>query len=81
MKKDENWDEFFMDDNTKELRQIFQGQSAMHDVIRDLNRKMDEIIGTDQFISGLYDVQTSINPAVRGRVLESSLYNLSLLPH
>jgi len=48
VKKDENWEEFFMDDTTKELRQIFQGQSSMNDVLRDLHRKMDEIIGRQE---------------------------------
>ena len=45
MKKDDDYDDFFMDSNSNELKQIFQGQSAINDVIRDLQRKMDEIIG------------------------------------
>merc|ERR1719422_2546082 len=33
----------FEDDNIRELKQIFQGQSQMNEVMRDLHRKMDEI--------------------------------------
>jgi len=46
--KEDDWDEFFEDDNTRELKQIFQGQSAMNEVLRDLHRKMDEIIGRQE---------------------------------
>merc|ERR1712106_1307949 len=45
---EDDWDEFFEDDNTRELKQIFQGQSAMNEVLRDLHRKMDEIIGRQE---------------------------------
>ncbi len=46
MKKEEDWEEFFEDDATRELKQIFQGQAALTDTVRELHRKMDEIIGT-----------------------------------
>ncbi len=46
MKKEEDWEEFFEDDATRELKQIFQGQAALTDIVRELHRKMDEIIGT-----------------------------------
>ncbi len=45
MKKEEEWEEFFEDDATRELKQIFQGQAAMAETVRELHRKMDEIIG------------------------------------
>ena len=45
MKKEEEWEEFFEDDATRELKQIFQGQAAMTETVRELHRKMDEIIG------------------------------------
>ncbi len=45
MKKEEDWEEFFEDDATRELKQIFQGQAALTDTVRELHRKMDEIIG------------------------------------
>lgn len=59
MQEDE-WEEFFEDDNTRELKQIFQGQSAMSDVLRDLHRKMDEIIGRqERSLSVLTAIQNS----------------------
>lgn len=41
----ENW---FETDSQRELRQIFQGQSSMFDVLRDLNRKIDEVVGRQE---------------------------------
>ena len=40
---DDDWDNWFSEQD-KELQQIFQGQSAMREVLTDLHRKMDEII-------------------------------------
>ena len=58
--KEEDWDDFFEDDNTRELKQIFQGQSAMNEVLRDLHRKMDEIIGRqERSLSVLTTIQNS----------------------
>lgn len=49
-----------MDSNSNELKQIFQGQSAINDVIRDLQRKMDEIIGRqERSLSMLTNIQNS----------------------
>ena len=45
MKKEEHRDDLFEDDATRELKQIFQGQAAMTETVRELHRKMDEIIG------------------------------------
>lgn len=42
----EDWDNWFQGD--KELEQIFQGQAAMREVLTDLHRKMDEIIGRQE---------------------------------
>merc|ERR1712117_433355 len=39
----DDWDNWFSEQD-KELQQIFQGQSAMREVLTDLHRKMDEII-------------------------------------
>jgi len=62
--KEDDWDDFFEDDNTRELKQIFQGQSAMNEVLRDLHRKMDEIIGRqERSLSVLTTIQ---NSGVRG---------------
>ena len=33
-----------MDESQKELQNIFQGQSAMKEILTDLHRKMDDII-------------------------------------
>ena len=40
---EQDWDNWFSEQD-KELQQIFQGQSAMREVLTDLHRKMDEII-------------------------------------
>lgn len=42
----DDWDNWFQGD--KELEQIFQGQAAMREVLTDLHRKMDEIIGRQE---------------------------------
>ena len=58
--KEDDWDDFFEDDNTREMKQIFQGQSAMNEVLRDLHRKMDEIIGRqERSLSVLTTIQNS----------------------
>merc|ERR550519_2684942 len=62
VKKDDEWDMdgFFEDDSTRELIKIFQGQSAMNEVLRDLHRKMDEIIGRqERSLSVLTTIQNS----------------------
>ncbi|CAH0599968.1 unnamed protein product [Chrysodeixis includens] len=43
--KDGEFDDWFESDGQRELRQIFQGQTQIHDVLRDLNKKVDEVIG------------------------------------
>ena len=42
----DDWDNWFQGD--KELEQIFQGQAAMREVLTDLHRKMDEIVGRQE---------------------------------
>jgi len=60
MKEDDEWDDLFEDENIRELKQIFQGQSAMNEVLRDLHRKMDEIIGRqERSLSVLTAIQNS----------------------
>merc|ERR1711872_109479 len=64
---EEDWDDFFEDDNTRELKQIFQGQSSMNQVLRDLHRKMDEIIGRqERSLSMLTGIQNSRGTAPGG---------------
>lgn len=44
----EEFMEYFETDNQRELRQIFAGQSQMFDALRELNRKLDEIVGRQE---------------------------------
>ncbi|XP_071867875.1 lectin, mannose binding protein ergic53 [Bombus fervidus] len=44
----EEFVEYFETDNQRELRQIFSGQSQMFDALRELNRKLDEIVGRQE---------------------------------
>lgn len=46
--KEKEFEDWFETDNQRELRQIFQGQSSMFDVLRDLNRKLDEVVGRQE---------------------------------
>ncbi|XP_059058959.1 protein ERGIC-53 [Achroia grisella] len=43
--KEGEFEDWFESDGQRELRQIFQGQAQMHDVLRDMNKKIDEVIG------------------------------------
>ena len=45
--ENDEWDNWFSEQD-KELQQIFQGQSDMKDVLNELHRKMDEIIGRQE---------------------------------
>ena len=64
MEEDEWMDGIFEDDNIRELKQIFQGKSSMKEVMKDLHRKMDEIIGRqERVLSVLTNIQ---NSGVRG---------------
>lgn len=44
----ENPEEWFETDSQRELGQIFAGQSKMFDALRDIQRKMDEIVGRQE---------------------------------
>jgi len=44
---DDDWDNW-MDESQKELQNIFQGQSAMKEILTDLHRKMDDIISRQE---------------------------------
>lgn len=50
----ENW---FEDYNARELRQIWEAQTATHDQLRTLNTKLDEVIGRQERTLGLLSVQ------------------------
>lgn len=57
--KDE-FDEWYESDNQRELRQIFQGQSSMFDSIRELNRKLDEVVGRQERTLSLLSSVSSV---------------------
>ena len=44
---DDDWDNW-MDESQKELQNIFQGQSAMKEILTELHRKMDDIISRQE---------------------------------
>src|SRR5699024_3861181 len=41
-------EEWFETDNQRELRQIFQGQTQIYQVIKELNNKLDEVVGRQE---------------------------------
>ncbi|XP_022215511.2 protein ERGIC-53 [Drosophila obscura] len=47
-KDEEDWEEFYESENQRELRQIWQGQSQIAEHLRELSRKVDEIIGRQE---------------------------------
>ncbi|KAL9904968.1 protein ERGIC-53 [Glossina fuscipes] len=47
-KDEEDWEEFYESENQREWRQIWQGQSQIFDQIRELSRKIDEVIGRQE---------------------------------
>lgn len=55
-------EDFFESDNQRELRQIWQAQSSMTEALRDLSRKMDEVIGRQERTLGLLSVSGSQQP-------------------
>lgn len=48
VKDEEEWDEFYESENQRELRQIWQGQSQIFEHLRELSRKIDEVIGRQE---------------------------------
>lgn len=42
------FDDYFETENQRELRQIFNGQSQMFDALREVLRKLDEIVGKQE---------------------------------
>lgn len=46
--QEEDWEEFYESENQRELRQIWQGQSQIAEHLRELSRKVDEIIGRQE---------------------------------
>lgn len=52
-KTPEDFDEWYETDNQRELRQVWSAQTQMTDVLRDLSRKVDEVIGRQERTLGL----------------------------
>lgn len=44
----EELDDWYESDNQRELRQIFSGQMQIFDVLRNLNQKLDEVVGRQE---------------------------------
>lgn len=55
-KKEPEMEDWFETDNARDLRQIFQSQTHMTEVMKDLSRKMDEVIGRQERTMGLLSV-------------------------
>ncbi|XP_071452215.1 protein ERGIC-53 isoform X2 [Hetaerina americana] len=47
-KENQEFDEWYETDQQRELRQIFSGQSQMFDVMKELSRKLDEVVGRQE---------------------------------
>lgn len=52
-------EDWFESDNQRELRQIWQAQSATTDVLRELSKKLDEIVGRQERTLGLLSASGS----------------------
>lgn len=63
-KKADDFDDWFETDNQRELRQIWASQTHMSDVLKDLSRKMDEIIGRQERTMGLLSINAQ-QPAIQ----------------
>ncbi|KAF5270230.1 hypothetical protein FQA39_LY08444 [Lamprigera yunnana] len=65
-KSKDDVEDWFESDNQRELRQIFQGQSQMYEVMRELHRKLDEIIGRqERTLSLVTMVQQGVVPSAQ----------------
>lgn len=55
-KKPDEFDDWFETDSQRELRQIWQSQTHMSDLLKDLSRKVDEVIGRQERTMGLLSI-------------------------
>lgn len=55
-KREDEFDEWFESDNQRELRQIWQAQGQTNEALRDLSKKLDEVIGRQERTLGLLSV-------------------------
>lgn len=66
-KPEDEWgDEWFETDNQRELRQIFQGQSQMSESMKEISRKMDEVIGRQENTMSLISRGIPVQQQVQG---------------
>lgn len=49
-------DSWFETDDQRELRRIYESQNHMNDILKDLSRKMDEVIGRQERTMGLLSI-------------------------
>jgi hypothetical protein len=58
---EDDWENWFTDQE-KELQQIFQGQSQIREILTDLHKKMDEVVGRqDRSLSILGVLQVAMH--------------------
>jgi lectin, mannose-binding 1 len=65
-KKPDDLENWFESDNQRELRQIWQAQSTTNEVLRDMTRKLDEIIGRQERTLGLLSAGGAVAPQPHG---------------
>jgi len=61
----EDMEEWFENDNQRELRQIWQAQSATTEALRELSRKLDEVLGRQERTLGLLSVGGGAQPQIQ----------------
>ncbi|KAJ8973047.1 hypothetical protein NQ317_011327 [Molorchus minor] len=70
-RRDPELEDWFESDNQRELRQIFQGQNQIYEIIKELSRKLDEVVGRQERTMSLISqngvVQSNIPPPPPGQ--------------
>ncbi|KAL1501520.1 hypothetical protein ABEB36_006826 [Hypothenemus hampei] len=77
--KEPDLEDWFESDSQRELRQIFQGQNQIFEIIKELNRKLDEVVGKQERTMSLITQQTgavgsNIPPPPPGQQIPSGGY-------
>lgn len=76
-KDDEEWEEFYESTNQRELRQIWEGHRQIAEHLRELSRKVDEIIGRQENTLSLVSRGLAANA---GQALPPSAAGQAALP-
>ncbi|XP_028155638.1 protein ERGIC-53 [Diabrotica virgifera virgifera] len=58
--KEPEVEDWYESDSQRELRQIFQGQNQIYEVLRELNKKIDEVVGRQERTMSLISQQASM---------------------